>query len=315
MKRERKPILKNKVKRYKKPKNLFVKILAVLFFGMAVLYAKNIVPPMIQSNQINIALNYYGANSNYLGKSFMSVGYRKFCPKDTKHIKVGYSSNITDEQLQQFNYYYDYLNSVFEIINPNYHFETGKSDKLNDCDIYVEFTPFSKMGKIGDKIVAFVDYKEAILDYNKIKKDIIYFDSEKDFSKAELRFYMAHEMLHALTGNEDIGLGTDLPMTVFGYKSLNEIIYNVENYRNYKSYEENKEIQDEFITYMPYDLSALISLYGNIKDEQNRNNCISLLKDTLKTCQEVLYDEGKYFEDEYILPDTNIENEEDDFSF
>lgn len=302
-----KPVVK---KRDKILKNIGRTVLALIVASELTFFGHNIVVPKINAKKVNESLSYYGGNERYLRKDAFDFGYVKFIPKDTQHIKVGVSDSFTEEQKKQFSYFYNYLNSVFEVINPKYKFELQNVQGLSDCDIYIDFASFS-----GDErfVAAQTNNNYSYFDTHRINKNTIYFNNDIELTNAQLRVFLAHEMLHALTGASDVKYDSSLPVSVFEYASANAMVQDLNFYQYLDDTEKNLKIYNEFITYMPYDLSALMSIYGNIKDENNKQNCIKLLNDTLNVCTEV-FGEMKYFDEGYTLPETNSPATADDMT-
>ncbi len=304
--REKKAIIKMNNKKLKpvgqKIINALRVLLACYFIFVGGVVAYNVVTPKLDTPRIEYSLKYYGGNSDYLGKDMFDYGYRKFSPLDTKNIKVGLSNNVTDSQKQQFEYFYNYLNKVFNVVNPNYHFNLCDVSDPSKCDVFIDFKSFKGNDACPKNAAAVTYNQDYLLDLHKINKSTIYFNSDMDLSDVQLRFFLAHEMMHTLTGSKDVGMGTNLPATLFGYDCSNRVVDYISTYHEYDA-EFNQKVKDEFISYMPYDLSAIISLYGNIKDETNKNNCTELLHKTLELCKKIYGDEVDYYPEGYVLPE------------
>ena len=242
-KREIKPVIK---KRFR-----FLKIAlraAIILFAAAEVffYSQNFIVPKFYSKRVDEGISFYGANEKYLRKDNLNLGYVKFVPKDTEHIKVGVSDAFTGEQKQQFAHVYDYLNKTFNVINPKYKFEMMVASDSSNCDIFID-----KMDIEENTTAAQTQNKYSFFDSHRINKNVIYFNSEGNYSNAELRVYLAHEMMHALTGASDVGFNKDLPVSVFEYHSANAMARNLTHYDYLPDDESNVKMRDEYITYLP----------------------------------------------------------------
>ena len=305
MKRKYKPILKNKYK-YKRlhPVRTVTKVLiAILLTLYTSFIGLNTVKPYVESISISSNMNYYGASKYYVGKSLFNLGYVKFTPKNKGNVRVVVTDKIDDRYYEQFKIYYDYLNSIFEVINPKYHFELSRGD--SNYDILIDSASFSQDSRFSNEsssTAAINKNTMSHLELSNVSKSYICFNSDMDLPNARVRYFLAHEMMHALLGSLDVGLGKDLPATVFGYSSATRLTYYLSNYNELDNDEENQKIRDEFMAYFPYDLSAIISVYAK---KGNREECTKLLNETLEQCKKVFGDDLKYFPDGYQLPKSN----------
>ncbi len=305
--RSKKVIVKNKSKFFRKAKEIAYKVFIALSLGtgaafsgnMGIQYAVN----KAQSNKVNIALDYYGGSEEYLGKGIFGP-YLKFKTLDTKHIKIGIDSSVSSSTAQQFNYCFDYINDIFKVINPNYHFDIINVNSKDECNIYVrvadfneEFSEFSKntvAATTGRNPLTFISY------YSMGSAEIIYNEAYTNDPICE-RFTMCHEMMHAILENHDLTYNENelinhhsAPYSVLSYEHSTNMMKNLKYFNKYDDEKKNQEILDKFITFTPFDIAAFAARYGNFKDEANRKACTQLIVDTYKACYEI-FGNKKYF--------------------
>lgn len=309
----RNAILK-KTKIFKKPGKLAKKLLyytlagsTLLFWGgQAVEYGIN----KVESAQVDKAVDFYGGADVYFGKSIFGP-YVEFKTSDTKNIKFGVDKSTDEKTKQQLNFCIDYINSVFDVINPNYHLNTVDVDNNKDCDIYFSVSNFAiDYPNILSNTMAITKNRKSdnIFDLYNYKHADIYYNT-KYLENAYIRCTMLHEIvMHCLLGNNDLSYDEtqqyhhyNVPFSVLSYKHSTNMILTLKYYELYnKGEKKDKEyleyLQNEFTTIAPFDVIALASRYGNLNDERNKKDCVKLIIDTYRKCYEV-FGENKYFLD------------------
>ena len=294
--------------------------------------------PMYKEEKVQTDLTYYGGDDRYVATSI----YDRPLPQpyysspfnnskknesvnhfDTGHnnnIKIGYSLNIDSNMTQQFNYVVDYLNEVFKVINPEYHFVTDIAHTAQDCDIFVTNKKINMdtVSETDEYNVGAATY----LNHNKntptiIESARIEFNSKLEFSTPQLRYYMLHEMLHILYGSRDVNWKYSQTFSVYNYDDVYYTVSQIcqayeslEDYKNgtinniggkfvddYNMKDKNGNIietkkslpimslqeKNSFVSLFPTDVSTLISIYGDSSKIENQKAYINLLYKTLET--------------------------------
>ena len=275
-----------------------------LFFGShGVRYFVN----RVESNKVNTALDFYGGIDRYLCDAFFGT-YIKFCPFDTKNIKVGIDEKVPEGTKKQVVYCLDYINDMFSVINPNYRFNAIDANTVKSCDIYVGYEDLVK--KYDDS------YRQTMaVTVNRKPRDIFNY---VDYSKAEIlfnhgwtdgscydRMTFLHEMMHVMLLNEDLTSNENeaynhktVPYSLLSYKHVNEVMFYLDGCYDYTDITENDK--NTFVSYTPFDLAAFASRYGNIDSEENRIACVKLIVDSYKK-YEKLFGEKNYFLSDELL--------------
>ena len=254
-------------------------------------------------------IDYYGGDTDLLQKNFNIVNlqrnklYNHLESKNAKNIVVGYSSNFTKQQIQDFDYVFDYLNNVFDIVNPDYHFVTGVLGKdVDSCDIKI------RSKKLSNLIAA-----ETLVLYSQpnnmsANKPVITFNNNVSTNDSLIRYLLLHEMMHILFGSSDMEQLEDDTYSLYNYQNLLDIAsytHSLETKESAPSWYEGpfvtEEVKNSFVTFMPKDLSTLIALYGDSSKEENRIKYIKLLNETYDKCN-YLFGELKYYENNFNIP-------------
>ena len=141
MKKETRKTIKNGSKKFNKPNKKFLKMLWVLGGLLFASSTANIVTQevanKIETDKVNEALEFYGGTNRYLRASGLFNFYTKFVPQDTKNIRVGLAQSVSERMETQLSYCVNYMNKMFDAINPNYHLNIVRAEEKN-CDIYVQ---------------------------------------------------------------------------------------------------------------------------------------------------------------------------------
>ena len=316
-----------------------ITICALATAVLAGAYSAFLVPELIYNSNNEIFkkekvyedLEYYGGSKLYTAEanSYTLINNRLVKHFDTGHndnIVVGYDSKITEEQVYNFDKFIDYLNEVFSVINPNYKFSSCRTTEENS-DIFITSTPIDRAGAniVGMQTTFYADN----LNRSIIKNATINLNEDTELNHVELRFTLAHEFFHILTGALDLNITDEnyynntYPMSVFDYKTSWHIMHDI--YYSYDPDEESslsdlilpidREIKENWVSYMPFDLSALIAIYGDSSNEENRQSYLKLLSDTYNECHSILTDrKAPYFLDGYTLPLPQGEVNEENYS-
>ena len=271
-------------------------------------------------NKVKESLSYYGGDLRYVDakpsdffgiKKPYSYSYLETAENET--IKVAYSSSITNHQKKMFKYTFDYLNSIFEVINPAVKFEILDSN-TNDAQIYIK--PAALAQNVGMNVTCEHDKHNK----SQIEKATIRVNQNVEFTDTELKFYLLHEMMHVLTGSDDVNEHESETFSVYNYMDVGFINRQIEN--AWESEEEKQEAmnghlvevrpvlskkeKEEFVTFLPTDLGTLIALYGDSDMQLNRENYVKLLNDTLERCQEVFGKNQPFFVPGYSIPQASV---------
>ena len=294
-------------------------------------YLENPAVFVFEEQKVMNDIEYYGGDERYVENedSFQDLFVKNdvelmnhFNTGKEGPIKVGYATNVSDEQAVQFDYTFKHLNDVFAVINPNYKFETGRFYE-SESDIFVEFEPMGRnTGSDGmyTTVGAYVDWKfDKDID-EVVRGATIRFNSSLDLAEPQLRYYMLHEMMHVLYGSKDVDWNKSPTFSVYNYCDVDFIIRQISNaYESKEDYENNvikslggnwstlfdihdkdgnaigrvflpvmtREEKLSFVSLLPTDASTLVALYGDSSKEENRQAYLKLLHNILDTNKEV----------------------------
>lgn len=250
-------------------------------------------------------VDYWGGDVRYVDRNENKI-LMKPSPLSThfnvgnRPIQVGYSSNVSNEAKQQFDYTFNYLNKLFEVINPKYKFYTSYNSK-NNCDIYIEFA------NLHNTFGALVLPKTDSINPSKITSAHIWVNDDYKNQNANLRFFLAHEMMHVLLGADDVNEYESKTFSVFNSADVGFICSRVNDAKipttpeqQNKPYYLTNEQKESFITLLPTDVSTLISVYGN-PTKENSEKYLALLNYTYQKCKNFFGDQP-YYEKDYSLP-------------
>lgn len=312
IKKMEKNVTENNETKSKKPSKLkiakkhTIRTLATLATGFGILFAHHGVEYKInkaQSEKINLALDFYGGADRYLNDYFWGT-YIKFAPYNTKDIKVGVDSSVPEKTKKEIVYCVDYINDMFAVINPNYHFKVIDANTIKNCNIYVSFDNlaerFDSSFAIARAVTTNVELRNIFncIDYAKAE---IVFNSKMNKESCYDRMTFLHEMMHALLLTDDLQYGWaekytqySVPFSLMSYSNYEQITVTLDRYNKYEDENLNKQVKDTFVGYTPFDLAAFASRYGDIENEQNRIDCTNLIIDAYQKYKEV-FGEKKYF--------------------
>ena len=286
---------------------------------------------IFEETKVKEDVDYYGGDQRYVDTKIniftpFTENKTKYCnhldPEHNGPIIVGYDkSTVSEATAEQFNHTFDHLNYLFNVINPNYKFETGYYDKDN-CDIYVDFTKMnlSSRDKMYSAVGAYVDWKFDTKNTSVLESATIHFNNSINFATPELRYYMLHEMMHVLYGSNDVNWEKSPTFSVYNYCDVDFIIRqiscayeSIEDYKNGTIHSigghwktmfdivDSKgnsigrpflplmtlEEKNSFVSMLPTDASTLVALYGDSSTTENRKAYIELLKEVLATNKKV----------------------------
>lgn len=273
-------------------------------------------------------MEYYGASELYSSdaSSITLINNRLVKHFDTGHndkIVVGYGDSMTEEDVLQCDYFINYLNGIFDIINPDYNF-ISKRATHEESDIFIEFNDIAENDNDLNVTLANSTRYTSLLNNSIINSAEITFNRDKNLNNVQKRFLLAHEFLHILTGANDLNITDEnydvkgYPLSVFDYYMGGKIMYDI--YYSYDPSESkslsdlylpmDKEIKESWVSYMPFDLSALISIYGDSSTEENRQKYLDLLNDTMTECDEIFSNRytSSYYYDGFSLPTIDEKN-------
>ena len=314
----------NKPKKYRSKKILPILLVPVLIaggIGTVYKYGSGPVTEYNQQNQIYSIdkvkedLEFYGGDSRYVDSKNSLYGLKKaelyshLNISENRAIKIGYASTITKDEKVQFQHVFDYINSIFKVIDPDIKFEVVDQSQEN-CDIWIKKDVLGK--NTGMNIVT----ERDLLTGSKLTGAVINVNSTIEMSTPQQRFYMLHEFMHLLTGSNDIDYTTSPTFSVYNYNDMGFIVDQIEN--AWESEEEKKEAtngkfatvrpimseeeQNSWVSYLPTDVGTLIALYGDSSIPENKAAYIDLLNQTLEECSNVFGPRQPFFEDDFVVP-------------
>lgn len=302
---------------------------AVYTYGNETVEQYNNANQVYNIDKVKEDLKFYGGDSRYVDKNLTLFGLKKtelnthFNIGEERAIKVGYSSNISEEYKQQFQHTFDYVNSIFKVINPNIRFEIV-SDSQKNCDVWIQGKPLKKDAGMSIQI------ETDRINASQITGATINVNSNLELSTPQQRFYLIHELLHLLTGSADVNYYQSPTFSVYNYNDMGFIVSQVET--AWESEEEKKEAtnghfatlrpvltaeeKNSWVTYLPTDIGTLIALYGDSSIPSNKEAYITLLNETLKDCSEKFGKYQPYFVDDFVVPqNSTTDTDDDDLSY
>ena len=320
----KKGYIKNKKSIFKRAKSIAYKLFLATIYGSSITLGTNVgyqfTVNRIESNKVDEALEYYGGIKNYLGAGLFGP-YKKFVTNDTKHIVIGHDKSVSDEMAVEFQYCYDYINNMFEIINPNYQFEVKNVNNSKDCDIYVSFSNFEKTyPDLNKTVVALTKnrYLKNFFTYYEVDHADIVFNTKYEYNNTLMRITMMHEMMHAILLNLDLTYNKNnkynhytVPYSVLSYIDMVHMQINLQ-YPQGENYKRKDELKNRFVTYTPFDIAAFAARYGDYNDVQNKKDCTKLIINTYNICKEV-FDKQDFFIDSTELNQAGYPKKFDDF--
>ena len=323
-------MIKNTEKRFKRPGKLLRTIsVALLILGTAGAIYKvgnNKVKDYIDKNttfskdNVESVLDFYGADTRYLtiNPNLLGLGldkiYNHIDLNGDDSITISYEDIVSYDKREQFQHTFDYLNNVFQVINPNIKFEVVELSK-NDSDIYIQ------MKSMKDDIGMKVEWDVDPINRSKVVGGVISVNKNLEFSNTELRYYMLHEMFHILTGSEDINEKESPTFSIFNYEDVGFINYQIEN--SFSSAEEKREaisggqfhhdfpvmseeMKNSYVSFLPTDLGTMIALYGDSTIPENKQKYIAFLINTVDECK-LIFGNQPYFANKKVLENLKAE--------
>ena len=250
-------------------------------------------------------IDFWGGDIRYIDQNYNNILFKP-SPLSThlnvgdRPVNVGYSLNVTPVQKEQFDHVFKYINEIFETINPKYKFTTSYASK-DDCDIFIEFDD------LRPEIGANVETNIKNLNASRILGAHIRVNNRFAEEKINLRFYLAHEMLHVLYGSNDVNYFESKTFSVYNANDVGYMISRIDNSKiptkeeqlNTPDYMTQAQ-KNSFITYTPTDLSTLIAIYGN-PTKDNSLAYLNLLNKTQEKCK-ILFGSQPFYESGYELP-------------
>ena len=214
-------------------KHLVLALAAAIGFGGVYAYADYDMYNYTNENQlfdqekIDEDLEFYGGDERYIASSKDLLNrdtslYNHFNIEANRPVKIGFSSDITENEREQFTHTINYIDSVFKVINPEYSFEIVNEPSYK-CDIYIDKKPLEK------HIGAYVNLKKDIFNKNQVVGGNIHFNSTLESSNTQLRFFLAHEFMHIFFGSGDIDFTQSRTFSLYNYDDIGYINYIVEN--------------------------------------------------------------------------------------
>lgn len=277
---------------------------------------------VFEEDKVNEDMVYYGGDEGYLEMKTNLVTpyvkdkvklYNHFDPGHDGDIKVGFDKTVTDEQITQFNYTFDHLNYVFDVVNPDYKFATGRFSK-KDCDIWVDFSRVGIASEEGKVVGAYVDWDFDFYNPSVIRSAEIHFNKELNFNTPELRYIMLHEMQHILFASHDLESSKQEGFSTYSSFDMNFILKQIScAYESLEDYQNGtirsmgghwkptfiiqdsngnpigrpflplmtREEKNSFVSLLPIDASTLVALYGDSSKPENRQAYLKLLHEIL----------------------------------
>lgn len=262
--------------------------------------------PQFSYSSVVDRVQYWGGDLRYIDQNQHIIS-GKTSPLSThfnvgnRPIKVGYSSNVAKEQKEQFDHTFEYFNELFEVINPQYKFETAYSKK-SACDIYIEFDDLQSM------IGANVNTKTDFINPSKITSAHIRVNNNYNNDNTNLRFYLAHELMHVLMGADDVNPMQSKTFSVFNSPDVGFICKKVNGTKLATSPDQvglpgymTQEQKDSYVTLLPTDISTLIAIYGDTSTE-SKVKYLELLQSTKAECK-LFFGSQPYYSADYKLPE------------
>ena len=262
--------------------------------------------PNYQKTEVERNLDFYGGDARYINinKNLFSIGIDKLYTHLDNYgdgaIIIGYEDDISENYRKQFQYTFDYINDVFETVNPDVKLEVADVSK-NDSDIFIE------LANLKNDVGMQVKWDVDPINRSQIVGGIIKVNKNVKLSDTQLRFYMLHEIYHILTGSNDVNEKESPTFSIFNYEDVGFINEMIEH--AYLSKEEkyaatdwsmdypimSEEDKKSFVTLLPTDLGTLIALYGDSSKEENKDSYIVLMLTTVDKCIEVFGKHQPYF--------------------
>ena len=247
--------------------------------------------PIFDVDKVNSDLDFYGGDERYVVEDFnfrafgYNESYNHFKPEHDGPIKVVVDTSLNENMLKQIQTAYDYINSLFAVINDNYKFEVVYEKATKDYDILI-IEDRHIDGMIGAQT------KNTHSNPNsRITKSVITYNTKHEISNAYHRQIILHEMLHVLLGNYDVNEEESETFSTFNYGDLGymEQIISMKN-------------NDSICLYTPLDVSTLISVYGDSSVKENKEKYLDLLNKVYTRNVVLFSDKQPYYEKGFDYP-------------
>ena len=274
---------------------------------------------IFEEEKVESGIKYFGGDIRYIDKTFNFFKlkdnqiYNHFNTGHNNRIVVGFSSELSFLQRQQFKYVINYYNDIFSVINPDYHLIVEEKTTIDKCDIFITSSNYT-----GDlRAQTFNTYDST--NKSQITRSTIKVD-EDAMSTPMMRFVLAHELMHVFLGSPDVDWTESQTFSVYNYNDVSFMIDQIEN--AYNSEEDvpsgfhivrpimSKKEQNSFVALTPVDIATFCALYADLDNEEVKQNCLKLIHETLDVWTKYFTDKQPYFEDYFVLPELDEEEEE-----
>lgn len=228
---------------------------------------------LFAASKVDKYLDFFGADQRYVllaGRNLDPEGiYSHFTTEDNSHIKIHISDDFNQTEREHIQIYFDYLNSVFDVINPDYHFVVGDySKKESQIQLTKATMPKVETGTVGAQTIWHQDEDLYFLSGS----SEIQFNNNYDFTNNVQLFklILAHEMMHVLFQSWDINEEESETFSVYNWGDCDYMASIIKNalpkiplsYAGPNYTVLNEEEKNSFITYTPVDIATLCALYG-----------------------------------------------------
>lgn len=300
-------------------------------------YARNEALDYMDENKIfdvekvDSQLDYWGGDDRYVDNSYNKFTFKKNSIYDhfnvgDRAVKVVYAANVSEAERQNYNHVFDYLNKIFEVINPKYKFEITEGYQANS-DIFISNEPVSSTNG-GPEIGAYVRPQADFLHSSKVTSADIVMNSNVDACDTYKRYMLLHEMMHVLFGSLDVNENESQTFSVYNSGDVGFLYKKVESakvveklregeYKGDCAFETTAE-KNSYVAFLPTDLSTLIALYGDMSVPENVENYKVLLQEHLQQSYKLFGDNQPYYESGFEIPtsssNTVLEGEQEDQS-
>ena len=265
--------------------------------------------PIFAIEKVDEQLEYWGGDSRYVEQSYNKFLFKNNSIYDHFYVgerpaKVAYSAAISEAERENYNHVFEYLNSVFEVVNPKYKFEIVEGK--NNCDIYID------EDFVSDTIGAYVNPKQDSLHTSQVESANIFMNTNIEASDTYRRYMLLHEMMHVLFGSSDVDIYQSQTFSVYNYPDVSFMARKVEEARVVEEIEEGKYTgncafettaeKNGFVQFLPTDLSTLIALYGDMSNPENVESYKVLLNEHLQQSYKLYGDYQPYYEKGFTIP-------------
>ena len=296
-------------------------------------YARNEALDYMDENKIfdvekvDSQLDYWGGDDRYVDNSYNKFTFKSNSIYDhfnvgDRPVKVAYAANISESERQNYNHVFEYLNEIFEVINPKYKFEIVDTYQSNS-DIFISNEPVSSTSG-GPEIGAYVRPQAHFLHSSKVTRADIVMNSNVEACDTYKRYMLLHEMMHVLFGSLDVNENESQTFSVYNSGDVGFLYKKVESAKVAEKLGEEEYKGDcafqtiaeknSYVAFLPTDLSTVIALYGDMSVPGNVENYKVLLQEHLQQSYKLFGDNQPYYENGFEIPtpSVNVELENDD---